>query len=73
MNIHRLRDNIQDLEIAQKLITRVRGLERKLVGNEYSLASPSQTKTLEEAQKLINTVLADFYMFRGKHEGDEEE
>jgi hypothetical protein len=73
MNIHRLRDNIQDLEIALKMITRVRAIERGLVGNQYSVATKEQSKTLDNAQKLILTVLADFYMFRGKREGDEEE
>jgi len=73
MNIHRLRDNIQDLEIALKMITRVRALERGLVGNQYSVATKEQSKTLDDAQTLIVTVLADFYMLRGKRQGDEEE
>ena len=75
MNIHRLRDNIQDLEIALKMITRVRAIERTLVGNQYSVATKEQSKRLDEAQTLILTVLSEFYMDReiSKRQGDEKE
>ena len=75
MNIHRLRDNIQDLEIALKMITRVRAIERTLVGNQYSVATKEQSKRLDDAQTLILTVLSEFYMDReiSKRQGDEKE
>ena len=75
MNIHRLRDNIQDLEIALKMITRVRAIERTLVGNQYSVATKEQSKRLDDAQMLILTVLSEFYMDReiSNRQGDEEE
>ena len=75
MNIHRLRDNIQDLEIALKMITRVRAIERKFDGNQYSVATKEQSKRLDDAQTLILTVLSEFYMDReiSKRQGDEEQ
>ena len=56
----RKRDNIQDLKIAQQLITRVRCHSRASgVEPKYSYATRKQRKTLDTAQKMIAEVITE--------------
>lgn len=55
MSEARIYDNIQDLNIALKLITRVRCNSRAggIHGPKYSFATDEQRKSLDKASKII--------------------
>ena len=66
MSQARINDNIQDLSIALKLITRVRCHSRAggFVGQKYTFATREERKMLEEAAEMIVEVkknLSDRY------------